>query len=142
MSVKHTISKSSIIIPEHELIITTSRGGGPGGQHVNKADTRVTLRWNVPASNAFDEQGKQMLLAKLSSQLTGEGDLIIHSHATRSQLKNKQLAYEQLTQTIRKALYVPKKRTKTAPSQAIHEQRLQRKKKQSELKKLRSKYHY
>jgi ribosome-associated protein len=134
--------KNGITIPEHELEITTSRSGGPGGQHVNKAETRITIRWNVKATQALTEEQKERVLNNLGSRLTSEGDLIVSSGASRSQQQNKQAAMSQLAQLVRKALYVPKKRMKTKLSKAVKEKRLKEKKKRSETKKLRSKMSY
>lgn len=137
------MNKSDIIInpelhiPEHELIITTSRAGGPGGQHVNKSDTRVTIRWHIAQSHALPEELKQRLLEKLSSELSGEGYLMVSNGSTRSQLQNRQLAYKQLAHKISKALHVPKKRMKTKISAAAKEKRLHAKKAHSEIKRMR-----
>ncbi|OGB97282.1 hypothetical protein A3F06_00960 [candidate division TM6 bacterium RIFCSPHIGHO2_12_FULL_36_22] len=131
--------KNDIIIPEHELEITTSRSGGAGGQHVNKTDTRITVRWNVKNTTALDETLKQRLLHNLQSQLTGDGDLIVHNSESRSQSQNKDLALKNLAKKIRQALYVPKKRMKTRVPKGIKEARLKAKTQRSELKKSRSK---
>ena len=50
--------KNSIVIPEHELEITASRSGGPGGQHVNKTSSRITVRWNVRTTTVLDDETK------------------------------------------------------------------------------------
>jgi ribosome-associated protein len=81
----------SITIPLHELEITTSRAGGPGGQHVNKTDTRITVRWNVKKSQALTEEKKERIMHNLHSRLTQEGELIIHNSASRSQQQNKKM---------------------------------------------------
>jgi ribosome-associated protein len=139
---KHDIPiKNGIVIPESELEITTSRAGGPGGQYVNRTSSRVTLRWNVKSTNALTEEQKTRVLQKLQSQLTTEGDLIIHNSASRSQEQNKEAAFELLAEKVRQALYVPKKRTETKIPGTIKEARLQTKKQRSMLKKMRSKKH-
>lgn len=129
--------QEGIVIPGHELDITASRAGGPGGQHVNKASTRITLRWNVQDTEAFSDAQKTRVLRKLKSEVTAVGDLIIHQSASRSQHRNKQEALKLLAQKIRKALIVPKKRKKTKVPKAVKESRLKEKKGRGALKKIR-----
>jgi len=131
--------KNGIVIPDHELEITASRAGGPGGQHVNKTSTRITVRWNVRASQALNENQKERLLEKLASQITAEGDFIIHNSASRSQEQNKRAALNQLADLIRRGLHVAKKRIPTQISEGKKEARLQAKRHRSNAKQLRSK---
>ncbi|MCX5922430.1 MAG: alternative ribosome rescue aminoacyl-tRNA hydrolase ArfB [Candidatus Dependentiae bacterium] len=134
--------KNGITIPEYELEITTSRSGGAGGQHVNKTDTRITVRWNVKNTTILTPEQKERVLTNLASRLTADGDLIIHSSESRSQTQNKEAALARLAQEIRKALYVPKKRMKTKVSKAKKEARLHEKTHRGSVKKLRSKKIY
>jgi ribosome-associated protein len=136
---KNTTTNGLISIPEHELEITASRAGGPGGQHVNKTSTRITIRWNVTRTTAFNDMQKERLLEKLRTELTNEGDLIVHSGATRSQQRNKEQAINELTKKIRSALHVRKKRIKTAISQKTKESVVASKRHRSAIKKMRSK---
>lgn len=129
----------TFIIPEHELEITASRAGGPGGQHVNKSSTRITVRWNVPTTTALTEEEKARVIEKLKSQVTADGDIIVSYGGSRSQQHNKEIAIEHLTKKIRKALFVPKKRLKTRVSKASKEARLESKARHSMIKKMRSK---
>ncbi len=129
--------KNGIVIPAHEFEITASRAGGPGGQHVNKTSSRITVRWNVKNTTALSDEQKQRVLEKLSSELTSEGDILVHSSESRSQQSNKKEALTRLAHKIYKALQVPKKRMKTKVSKAAKEKRLQEKKKHGAVKKLR-----
>lgn len=131
--------KNSIVIPGHEIEVTASRSGGPGGQHANKASTRATVRWNVQSTTALDEMQKIRVLQKLQARLTKDGDLIIHDSTSRSFQKNKKMALMRLAGEIRKALHVPKKRIPTRVPKAKKEARLQEKMRRSKVKQLRSK---
>lgn len=130
--------KNGIVIPMHEIEITTSRAGGPGGQHVNKSDTRITVRWNVYKTVVLSEEQKSRVLQNLQSRLTTEGDLIINCATSRSQQQNKESALMLLAQGVRKALFVPKKRVATKVSRSAKESRLQSKARRGAIKKLRS----
>ena len=126
-------------IPLHEVDLAASRAGGPGGQHVNKTSSRITARWNIKASSAITEEQRARLLEKLGSQLSKEGDLIIHSSASRSQQHNKKSAIDLLAKRVRNALHVPKKRMKSRIPKGAKEARLHKKKQRSEIKKMRGK---
>jgi ribosome-associated protein len=131
--------KNGITIPEHELEISTSRSGGAGGQHVNKTESRVTVRWNIKNSTALTEEQKNYLLEKLQSQLTSEGDIIVHNSESRSQQTNKKNALNNLAAIIRNALHKPKKRIATKIPKALKEARLKSKAHQGKIKEMRSK---
>ena len=131
--------KNGIVIPAHELEITTSRSSGPGGQYVNKTDSRITVRWNVNQTHALSEEQKARVLQNLQAQLTTQGDLMVSNSASRSQQQNKEDALENLAQQIRKALYVPKKRMATRISKTKKEAYVQDKRRHGGVKKLRNK---
>ncbi|MCL5875942.1 MAG: aminoacyl-tRNA hydrolase [Candidatus Dependentiae bacterium] len=126
-----------VTIPNQEIEITSSRSSGAGGQHVNKTNTKITVRWNVKTSSAITDEQKERILEKLQHTLTNEGDLIIHSSTSRSQEQNKKLAIERLNNVINKALIVPKKRRATKISKSTHEKRLHSKARRSLTKKMR-----
>ena len=131
--------KNGLIIPHHEIEITTSRAGGPGGQHVNKTDSRITARWNVKSTTILTDEEKERLLTKLQSRLTTEGDLIIHNSESRSQQQNKKNALANLANEVENALKIPKKRRPTRATKAAKESRLEEKTHRSDIKKMRSK---
>ena len=131
--------KNNITIPEDELEITASRSGGAGGQHVNKTDTKITVRWNVKNSNALSDEQKQLIVDNLHSRITLDGDLIVHNSESRSQQQNKKNAFNNLTAIIRNALHVRKKRIATKISKSLKEARLKSKSHRSSIKQMRSK---
>ena len=111
-----------------ELVFSSSRSRGPGGQNVNKVNTRIELRFNITASNLLAEPEKQIITKRLKSQLTSEGELIIVSQTERSQLRNKKEALEKFYTLINKALTKRRKRIPTKPTQASQAKRLETKK--------------
>jgi ribosome-associated protein len=123
-----------LVIPGDELHQTASRAGGPGGQHVNKTSTRVSLRWNVAESGALTNAQRARLRRRLASRLTRDGALVVHARTTRSQAQNRRLARERLAETIREALVVPKRRRSTRPTRASRERRLEGKRHRSSVK--------
>lgn len=129
----------SISIPESEIEISTSRSGGPGGQHVNKTNTRVTLHWNLLQTSILSEEQKQRCLAKLHARVNSEGEIVLHVDLLRSQIMNRELAFERLNEMVTQALIIPKKRFKTKPSKASKARRLDAKKKVGLQKKMRQK---
>ena len=84
--------RRGVVIPEAELRETASRASGPGGQHVNKTSTRVTLRWNAVRSNALSDTQRARVLERLATRITRGGDLVIHAERYRSQSRNRALA--------------------------------------------------
>lgn len=132
--------KNGITIPNNELEIIASRSGGPGGQNVNKANTKVTIRWNIKNSSALSEDQKEKILLKLKSRLSQDGELIVYNNVTRSQIQNKKLALLQIIKEVNKALYISKKRKATKISKTAKEARLKEKSHISKIKKLRRSY--
>lgn len=114
----------------------TSRSSGPGGQHVNKIESKVAVYFNIEASDLTDEQ-KQRIKEKYTNKINTEGELYLQSMASRSQLANKEAVILKLQKLILTTLVAPKKRTKTKPTKASILKRLESKKKKSLKKKNR-----
>lgn len=122
----------------NELVFTTSRSSGPGGQNVNKVNTKVTLKWDVLQS-AITEEQKGVILQKLRTRLTKENILVLASQDERSQLGNKEAILLKLEQLLVKAFTVKKARKPTKPGKAAKQTRLKNKKQHGEKKKWRQK---
>lgn len=123
-----------------ELNFTTSRSSGPGGQNVNKVNTKVTLRFDIDSSELLSEEEKLILKEKLSNKVTKDNFLIINSESERSQLKNREEAVKKFHELLKHAFKVKKKRKPTKPSKAAEEKRLSEKKKHAEKKQMRQKF--
>lgn len=120
-----------------ELVFTTSRSGGPGGQNVNKVNSKVTLLFDVQNSRILTEEQKRLISGKLASRITRDGLLMIPVQETRSQAENKVIAIRKFDFLLAKAFAKRKSRKATKPSKAAKQQRLKKKKVVSEKKKWR-----
>lgn len=125
-------------IPSSELIFSTSRSSGPGGQNVNKVNTRVELRFNVKGSRFLSESEKSKITDRLRNRVNLEGELIIASQSERTQLMNKKKAEERFFKLLAAALSEKRKRKATKPTLASREERIESKKKRGKIKKLRN----
>ncbi len=122
-----------------ELEFSASKSSGPGGQNVNKVNTKVELRFHIFSSKLLTDNEKELLLKKLRNRINEDGYLIITSQTERSQMKNRINAMHKFYELINNELKKKKKRKPTMPTPASNEKRLIRKKNRSEIKALRKK---
>lgn len=123
-----------------EFDFATSRSSGPGGQSVNKVNTKVTLRFDVAHSQILNEDERAKLKEKLSNKISGDNILIINAESERSQLRNKEEAIKKFYELLKEAFKVKKKRKPTKPTKASVQKRLDKKKQQAEKKQFRQKF--
>ncbi|MGJ1431747.1 alternative ribosome rescue aminoacyl-tRNA hydrolase ArfB [Sphingobacterium spiritivorum] len=122
-----------------ELVFKFSRSGGAGGQHVNKVSSKVLLQWDVAGSTVFSADQKATLFHVLSNRINKDGILQLESDNDRSQVRNKEIAIQRFLTLIDTALTPVKARKKTKIPYSKVVDRLDRKRRQSDLKKTRSK---
>lgn len=125
---------------DSEFEFTMSRSSGPGGQNVNKVNSKVQLKFNVGESGVLSEEEKTLLQKKWATKLDASGALMVQSQEKRSQLQNKELVVRKFNELLGKAFEKKKIRVATKPSKAAIEERLKAKKVRSEKKKWRSDY--
>jgi ribosome-associated protein len=119
---------------EKEYFFNTSRSSGPGGQHINKTETRVELRFHIDNSELLSDEEKLTIKYKLKNRINAEGYLQIVVQEYRSQFKNKQLAEQRFFELLILAMRKTKKRRPTAIPKKAKEKRLQTKRIISEKK--------
>ena len=120
-----------------ELIYSSSRSSGPGGQNVNKVNSRIELRFSLTDSSLLNDEEKTKIQSVLGNRINKDGILILVSQTERSQLANKKKVTERFYKLLHKALMPVKKRKSTRPTLASKERRIESKKLQSRKKALR-----
>lgn len=132
----------SIPLPENEWQLQFARSSGPGGQNVNKTNTKVILKWNIHNSNLYTERVKQKIYKNNANMINESGELVIISQEFRSQSQNKEACIKKLRDIIFQAHKKEKIRKKTKPTRASVKKRLDNKTKRSDTKKTRKKVDY
>lgn len=127
----------NLSIPDDEITLTASRSSGPGGQNVNKVNSRITLWFDIHRSSVLDKAQKQKLVGALRSRVTGEGILHISSQKHRTQGANREAAIARFAELVRDMLAEQKPRKATRTSRAAKARRIEEKKQRGAIKKLR-----
>ncbi len=125
-------------ITSESIWFTFTRSGGPGGQHVNKAETAVILHFN-PELSGLPQRVIENILRQQEGRISGEGILLLRSENHRSRHRNLEDAKARLHEMIERAKKRPKKRRPTRPTKASRERRLKIKREHSQKKNLRKK---
>ena len=128
-------------IPDDELSFAASRSGGPGGQNVNKVETRMTLLWDLdgsPSLAALGDEERERLRQRLATRLTKAGVLRVTSQRHRTQAANREAALERFAELLREALRPEVPRKPTRVPRAAKRRRLEQKRRHSERKRQRA----
>lgn len=123
------VVNSRIQIPHDEFQFSFARSSGPGGQNVNKLNTKAVLRWPITASPSLPEDVRQRFLTQFRSRITSEGDFVLASQQFREQRRNVEDCVEKLRAMLASVAVAPRKRKRTKPSRGSIERRLQAKRK-------------
>lgn len=121
----------------NEFKFTSSRSGGPGGQHVNKVNSRIELHFDLEESDVFTPAEKRIIKHKLANRINTDGKIFLASGEKRSQWQNKERVIQRFFELVELALTPRKKRIKTKPTKASRIKRIEGKKQLSEKKKRR-----
>ena len=128
------VVNSEITIPAAELVFTFARSAGPGGQNVNKVNTKAVLHWRVRESPSLPGGVRTRFLAKYGNRVNAEGELVLACDEHREQGRNVTACREKLRAMIVSVLTPPRRRIKTRPPRAAVERRIQSKQRLSEKK--------
>ena len=127
----------TIAIDENEIKEEFIHAAGPGGQNVNKVATAVQLRFNVFTSPSITNEIRHRLVKLAGHRLTSDGILVIKANRFRTQRQNRKDAQDRLVELLQAAAEIPKHRYKTSPTLASKKNRLESKRRRSQIKKLR-----
>lgn len=129
----------NIEIPDTEFEFTFARSGGPGGQNVNKVNSKAVLRWTVTETEHLPTTVKQRFLNRFQNRITRDGQIVIHSQKYRDQGRNVADCLERLREMIAVVARPPVKRRPTKPTKGSQRRRLDKKRQTAEKKQARRK---
>jgi len=124
-------------IPLREFRFTFARSSGPGGQHVNKVNTKATLRWSVSSSSSLPEGVRRRFVVRYRRRITSEGELVLTSQRFRDAGRNVADCLEKLRNMLAEVAVAPKRRKPTKPTAGSVRRRLEEKRRQSRKKESR-----
>jgi ribosome-associated protein len=133
------VVSARVVIPAAELEWSFARSSGPGGQNVNKVNSKAVLRWNPIASSALPLPVRDRFLARYGARLTEAGDLVISSDERRDQPQNVESCLDKLRELIQSVIAAPRPRKPTKPTKGAHRRRLADKQQHSQKKQGRAK---
>ena len=130
---------SRLTIAEKAMTISAARSGGPGGQNVNKVNSKVTLRWTPAQCRGMNDDWRRRFIARHSNRINREGELVLHSERYRDQGRNLADVRQKLVNMLLECQSPPKARKATRPTFGSKQRRLEQKRRQSEKKRGRRK---
>ena len=131
------VINSELTIPSDEFNFTFARSAGPGGQNVNKVNSKAILRWNIVSTDRLSWEVKNRFMQRFPNRMNQMGEVVLSSDLHREQRKNILACHEKLRQLILAVMEAPKPRKKTRPSRGSVQRRLQSKKFKSQRKQMR-----
>ncbi len=131
------VVNARIQVPRSELRMSFARSSGPGGQNVNKVNSKVTIHWPVTTSPSLPADVRQWFVTKYANRITNDGELVLSSQETRDQAVNIDDCLDKLREMILSVAVAPKKRRPTKPTKGSQRRRLDAKKGRSQTKNLR-----
>ena len=128
------VVNDDITIPGAELVVTYARSAGPGGQNVNKVNTKAVLRWQVRETPSLPAAIRRRFLDRYANRVNNVGELVLAADEHREQGRNLTACRDKLRAMVESVAVAPRRRVKTRPSRGAVERRIRNKQQQSEKK--------